>query len=221
MLPSSAVPNSKRCPGCDQELPIDAFYINNARPDGRSLRCKACDLAYKKSLRATMMARTDFTLDETATKRCPRCGETLPLTAFARDRGRRDGASMYCKPCSAIRAKEFRAANPDKMQASKRKSYAKQYRTTGRAALLRNRFGLTIAQYDALLEAQGGVCGICGRKPAAHERKQDLCVDHDHGTGQIRGLLCGECNSALGLFRDSPALLRQAIAYLAKHGTTE
>ncbi len=96
-----------------------------------------------------------------------------------------------------------------------------------------SRYGMTQAEYDAIFEAQGGVCAICkkpeSRKPGGGHpqlgkgvrivgqtpESTTLAVDHDHETMKIRGLLCHGCNIALGHFKDDPALLRAAIDYLA------
>lgn len=72
-------------------------------------------------------------------------------------------------------------------------------------------YGLTVAEYDALLEAQGGACAIC-RQPPAHGKR--LHVDHDHETDVVRGLLCLPCNRAIGLLRDDPEVARRAAEYL-------
>jgi hypothetical protein len=61
-----------------------------------------------------------------------------------------------------------------------------------------------------MLEAQGGVCAICRAAPAAH-------VDHDHATGEVRALLCFNCNGGLGQFRDDPFLLHVAAFYVEHH----
>lgn len=74
--------------------------------------------------------------------------------------------------------------------------------------------GLADAEYKALLQAQDGRCGIC-RRPEPNGRHNRWCVDHDHKTGRKRGLLCINCNSAIGLLNDDPALLLAAIEYLA------
>jgi hypothetical protein len=63
-----------------------------------------------------------------------------------------------------------------------------------------------------VLEIQGGVCAICGLSPETGARP--LCVDHDHETDDVRGLLCPTCNGGLGMFRDDPALLVTAAQYL-------
>jgi hypothetical protein len=72
-------------------------------------------------------------------------------------------------------------------------------------------YGVTPAMYDIMLEKQGGVCPICGNLPG----KRALAVDHDHRTGEVRGLLCKECNNGLGHFKDNPEFLKKAIDYLS------
>jgi len=77
-------------------------------------------------------------------------------------------------------------------------------------------YGITVEQYAEMLDAQNGVCAICGR-PETHIRKGTLCqlaIDHDHESGQVRGLLCNNCNRAIGLLKDNPKILRSAADYL-------
>jgi hypothetical protein len=79
--------------------------------------------------------------------------------------------------------------------------------------VLAREHGITIEQYNWMLEAQGGMCAICGGAPKENRK---LAVDHDHKTGRIRGLLCHKCNTSLGGFQDSPDILRSAIRYLKR-----
>lgn len=72
---------------------------------------------------------------------------------------------------------------------------------------LKRRYGLTIEERAALLEKQGGVCAICFCDDPTD-------VDHCHSTGKVRGILCRQCNTALGLFKDDTARLAQAVVYL-------
>lgn len=80
---------------------------------------------------------------------------------------------------------------------------------------LRYAYGISLDEYRAMLEAQGGGCAICGVVPP--EDKRPLCVDHDHDTGAVRGLLCDLCNQGLGSLRDSLDLIRKALEYLERH----
>lgn len=65
-----------------------------------------------------------------------------------------------------------------------------------------------------MLQDQGGVCAICLGPPSAFDC---YCVDHDHVTGKIRGLLCSKCNSAIGLLQDDPNVVDRAAIYLRGH----
>jgi hypothetical protein len=77
---------------------------------------------------------------------------------------------------------------------------------------LRRRYGITGADFDAMVEAQGGTCAVCDQKPEH--------VDHDHGTGRVRGILCFNCNQALGNVRDDTAVVQGVIDYLRRHRLT-
>lgn len=81
---------------------------------------------------------------------------------------------------------------------------------------LKSRFGITIDQYNAMEVEQNYTCIICNGKDKSG---RSLAVDHCHTTGKVRGLLCTECNTALGLFKDETALLNKAIEYLNREYT--
>ena len=92
------------------------------------------------------------------------------------------------------------------------RNWCKENPDTTREHHIKHTYGLTLADYDKMLEAQSGVCAICGVSPEEGGRR--LLVDHDHKTGKIRGLLCYSCNVGLGHFKDSPHNLAEAIEYL-------
>lgn len=75
------------------------------------------------------------------------------------------------------------------------------------------KYGITPADYEALLEKQGGVCAIC-KGPPIYDTV--FCVDHDHATDEVRGLLCRKCNAGIGQLRDDPVIVKAALEYL--HG---
>lgn len=80
-------------------------------------------------------------------------------------------------------------------------------------------YNLTLETYDALLNKQGGVCAICSTDdPRGQSKAGRFYVDHNHKTGEVRGLLCHDCNTALGLFKDNPNLLYLANKYLTERG---
>ncbi len=84
---------------------------------------------------------------------------------------------------------------------------------------LRSRYGLTLDQYNQMLESQNGVCVICGKSEThiSGGTLSSLCVDHDHGTGKIRELLCNNCNRGIGYLMDSPEITQKAADYLKKY----
>jgi hypothetical protein len=92
-----------------------------------------------------------------------------------------------------------KAADPEKWKEQKRWHGIKQ------------KYGITKDQYEQLFATQNGCCALCGRKEAEDNR---LHIDHCHTTMVVRGLLCGHCNKALGLFRDNPDVIDRASAYL-------
>lgn len=94
------------------------------------------------------------------------------------------------------KSKAWYAANRDRRRATLRQWH------------LATKYGLTLEQFDALLLRQDNACAICSR------RHVTLCVDHDHSTGEVRGILCRKCNALLGQVDDDPNLLARAIQYL-------
>jgi hypothetical protein len=80
---------------------------------------------------------------------------------------------------------------------------------------LRTNYGITLADEKKLLKKQKGKCAICKTVKFGRHRS----IDHDHNTGQIRGILCGRCNSGIGMFREDVTLLTEAVKYLRRnHG---
>ena len=75
-----------------------------------------------------------------------------------------------------------------------------------------------MAEYVGILSAQGGKCAVCGKEPLLRTDKSwGLCVDHDHTTGKVRGLLCSSCNVILGHVHDNPDILMKLVDYLRCH----
>lgn len=119
------------------------------------------------------------------------------------------------------RAKEFsqkwRAKNHAKDLANKAKYRAENKEKIAegfRRHVLKKEYGLSLEDYNYMLEKQGGVCAICKQLCST---KRSLAVDHNHVTGKIRSLLCRDCNVALGLMKENPELLRDAACYLEQH----
>jgi len=143
--------------------------------------------------------------------------------------GGRDGLRGECKSCFAERAarryvaksaeikaqvKRWQKANPERRRAYQAR-YRAEHREQNRNGHLRRTFGLTLESYAELLEAQGGGCAICGRQA---REGSSLHVDHDHASGEVRGLLCFSCNAAIGKMADDPDRLHRSADYVDSGG---
>lgn len=186
----------KSCRDCGQTKPLTQFSPAARSADGRATYCKPCMVKRSGESRqrraAQGGARTQDVLPEDH-KRCPDCGAVKPSEEFPRNKRYKDGRHPYCKPCHRARGKE---------------SYTRLHGST-RNYHLKARYGITSAEYDDMLERQGGLCALCRERPAEH-------VDHDHLHGHVRGLLCSCCNQGLGNFRDELAHLKAAVDYLER-----
>ncbi len=136
-------------------------------------------------------------------KTCARCRLPKALSAFHRHARSADGRNSYCKACSRDSNREHRARNPEYS--------ASRYHKTLRSNL-RRRYGLTLEAVLALGAAQQWRCGVCAHSLVARKP----CVDHDHQTGAVRGMLCSTCNTALGMLGDDAAGVQAAADYLAR-----
>lgn len=138
-------------------------------------------------------------------KTCTKCGVVKPLSDFFKDNSKKHGYRAICKECSqaAFRAYTHRVGY-NKIRYERIKN-AERWRHIAK------KYGITPEQYAALLEAQGGQCAVCG---TASSGRRPFCVDHNHITGEVRGLLCTPCNQMIGHAKDDPVRLRQAAKYL-------
>lgn len=130
-------------------------------------------------------------------KLCSVCGDFKPLDEFYRKAAGAGGRGGQCKACS--RALRNGPATRDRH--------------------LRTSYGITLAQYELMLGIQRGVCAICGQPEGLLGGRRgtatlSLAVDHDHATGQVRGLLCSSCNQGLGMFKHKASLLEAALRYV-------
>lgn len=156
-------------------------------------------------------------------KKCNICKQSLDISLFGNDKNSPDGRNYGCKSCKKEQAKKYRATNPEKIKAlndSRKESRKKYYgrpeiKRKFRNESLKKQFGLTIEEFDKMNLKQNGLCAICSRNERS-ERNKHLAVDHCHKNGAIRGLLCSNCNRALGLLEDSVEILKKAIDYLKR-----
>lgn len=161
-------------------------------------------------------------------KKCEKCLTEKEASDFVKQTARPSGLHPWCSSCRSEYRKENRKAesirvnaynkrirqeNPEKVRAMARARYRKNKKKHWRAHI-KQRFGITEIQYEAMYRAQNGLCGICF---GVNINGQRLSVDHNHQTGKIRALLCARCNTAIGLARENAEILKSAIDYLEKY----
>lgn len=160
-------------------------------------------------------------------KRCRVCGDKLVVGENWTKGNAKNGKSI-CQKCVAIynkayrqdknnrerqaaNMKAWREANP-KRHAANAKAYREANPDWRTNYHLKHTYGITLVDYNKMLDAQGNGCAICGKTPKENGKRLD--VDHDHKTGQVRGLLCTQCNMGLGCLGDSLLQLQAAVSYL-------
>lgn len=141
-------------------------------------------------------------------KTCNKCKLKKPESDFYL-RGDTKKREAVCKKCGLARQKVYYLENREKIAA-----YIMTNRERAVSQRRLCRYGVSPDAFKRMLANQGGVCAICGSSGEGRR----LCVDHDHETGKVRGLLCLLCNNGIGLFKDSSAVAQLATNYLIQHG---
>jgi hypothetical protein len=166
---------------------------------------------------------------ESDPKKCIKCGVEKPLSEYTFHNRNKGQHRNFCHDCEKTwiseyhksshgkeKRKEWIGKNKEKIEEYKRiykQDVIKQERSRvyHRARWLKESFNMTVDDYMVMYEEQDGKCKICG---STQNGKKNFCVDHNHETGKVRGLLCHNCNVSVGLMKDDPDLLRQAADYL-------
>lgn len=191
----------KTCHRCGETKPLS--YFGRYSADGINGICKKC--SRRKQMELEKANRTRITregIDEAAPKTCARCKETKTRGDFFIDRAKKHGVCSNCKVCATKTAMEKYERDKVKLNLARMDAATK------------DRYGITTEEKRALAAYQENVCAVCGSADTQNQKYGDWFVDHNHETGEIRGLLCALCNFALGNVRDSKAILLAMISYL-------
>ena len=147
---------------------------------------------------------------------CSDCELRKPDTDFYwhKSGGRK---SSKCKPCYLNSRKkyneEWRQDNVERTAIYQKENYNSLKRLEAHYV---KEYNITLADYDAMYEEQKGKCAICGSTNPKTPKNGRFCVDHDHVTGKVRGLLCSSCNRGIGLLQDDYEIILNAYKYLTK-----
>lgn len=236
-------PKMRVCTKCQKAQPESAFPKDASSPDGLERRCRECHRIRKgraesnrnhvyanchdcsvSNLRFCGTCKTHKARDQFQPRpdqkygthtRCIVCDNN-------RRRSRVERISSACAVCGAT----FLIPRTDSKKRKKlcgatecRKEYARRY---AREKLMTGVYGITEDDYQRMLREQEGKCAICGttdpRLALPTRSKSDrFCVDHDHATGRVRGLLCSPCNTGLGHFGDNTETMAAAVRYLLRN----
>lgn len=194
-----AVDGFKLCNVCETVKPVSEFFTRKGAPDGYRNDCRACVSERSAGWYSNHRER--------AIEAASRWARENPERVRAR----------YTTDKYRESARAYRGKNRDRINGQMRAARAADRDRFRRYNLKRRlkKYGVTLEEYEALLESQGGVCAICQGPP--NGKDDDIYhADHDHKTGELRGLLCSRCNNGLGCFSDKAELLQIAIAYLAR-----
>lgn len=131
---------------------------------------------------------------------------------FSPDKRSHDGLTGCCKKCYNNWRKEYRQ-KPENLKRIREYRHKPEVMKRDREYRYLKKYGLTIDQYDQLLNSQGNKCAICGTE---NPDKKRFNIDHCHLTGKIRGLLCRKCNLLLGFSGDNVETLISAARYLER-----
>ena len=183
---------NRRCLTCNALFQVQGQSV--LRGEGRYCSHK-CNPNYADANRARIKNPLGSTHD-VVSRVCPTCSTEFKTKVKNINRG---GGVYCCLKCNPNKA----ASTTLEQKVDRRRAYN-----------LRRNYGLTIEQYEQLLKDQGGVCAICS-EVSTNPRSPFLFVDHCHSTERVRGLLCGPCNSAIGLLKEREDLFRKAVAYLS------
>jgi hypothetical protein len=144
-------------------------------------------------------------------KVCCICEIRKSFDEFYNMNNKGDKKSYRCKICDDLASKKWKNNNTERAKESSRR------RT------IKFKYNIELSVYDDMLKRQSGCCAICETSKSTSTYGKNIsphfAIDHDHATGRIRGLLCNNCNRALGLFGDSVVVLKNATKYLSKHET--
>lgn len=140
---------------------------------------------------------------ESQSKVCCVCENRKPFEDFYNMTNKNDQKSYRCKPCDDDARRFYYSRNVDTAKA------------LARNRALKFKYGITQADYERKLAEQGGGCAICESKET--RGKHSFSVDHCHKTGNVRGLLCNNCNRAIGLLSDDLSIVYSAAHYLEKY----
>lgn len=214
----------KKCVRCKKTKEVGDFYKSKYSKDGFFHYCKECDntrktnLLRKKSLNKaifnkkkarywTLLSRENLS---NGLKYCPCCEKVLDILDFYKNKASRDGLDSHCIECKKImsRLQTEKSKHKTHLRYLKRKEEQKNKK-------LQKKYGISLNKYNEMLVSQNYKCEIC--EATVEENGKLLAVDHSHVTNKVRGLLCNNCNVAIGFIKDDKEKAIKLAKYIEKY----
>ena len=194
----------------------------------------------RKSRKPTKLVYRGDTLDTVQTKTCCYCKKELLVNGnFNRNRHAKDGLQVACNTCRrgksrgtcAVCHKERNLVSAGMCSNCRFNVYIKPYpdklaafRIQSRKYIIKRKYGVTPEWYEATLENQGGKCAICGvtdNGKTKYNENLPFCIDHNHETGEVRGLICTSCNQFVGLLESNLTRYVKVKLYLKRYDNVD
>ena len=210
------IQDSRACTKCAEIKPPTDFSKAPRGKYGHKASCKACDASRHAAQFVPKVVdeekkRERYTKNWDKPKHCIKCDQVKDRSEFSISRQGKYGPILktVCKACHAERERAWLKLSKDGQTTNRRRLHIK------------NTYDITPDEYAEMLLAQGGGCAVCGGTETATRggKRLSMPIDHCHGTGRIRGILCNGCNRAVGLLGDDAGRLRRAVNYLRQSGT--
>ena len=209
--------NTKRCSTCKLYLKKSSFCKDKGKKDGLNNRCKDCsnkrnNPKYQKQWREDNKEQIQEYRDGRKEEK-----KIYDKKYYGENKEHRQEYQKNWQEDNKEHLQEYKDGRKEET-----KIYNKNYRTQNRSNYLYNTYGITEKEYDDMVREQDNTCAIC-KEPESKLNDNGypmrLCVDHDHITGQVRGLLCNKCNLGIGYLRSDEGtnILLNAVAYIEIH----
>lgn len=149
------------------------------------------------------------------TKKCSKCGVEKPMEEFYWRKTKKGSIIRHgiCIECKIATQRAYAEEHSEKIKVKQKEFYEKNKKHQF-SRFIQRRYGMTLGNYNELILQQGGLCPICDVTLTPEARPS---IDHCHETGNVRNILCADCNLGLGQFRENPKALIKAALYVNIH----
>lgn len=209
------------CRICKVPKSVSEFWEQPKNSSGYETGCKQCRMLrqyerrrerrLEQGLLVKFPTLAGRQLAEEGKKYCPTCKQVKNLSEFSTMKTR-SGVASHCKKCTSEWGKKYGKTNEGRQ---KRKALYQKHKEKQLDQKMRKKFGISLQEYEVMLDKQGRKCMICGRTP--EENGKALAIDHDHKTGKNRALLCSSCNICIGFIEKNALNISKIATYLTTH----